>query len=127
MAAAWVASAAATLANPYGWRLHEHIYRYLSDRYLMDQIEEFRSPDFHGWAERCFAVILLLVVVALAGNRRSGDHGSGDRRSGDRGSGDRASAGRHRLGLSQLLVMLLAVYAGLYASRNLPVSAMLLC
>ncbi len=116
MAAAWVASAAATLANPYGWRLHEHIYRYLSDRYLMDQIEEFRSPDFHGWAERCFAVILLLVVVALAGNRRSGD----------RGSGDRASAGRHRLGLSQLLVMLLAVYAGLYASRNLPVSAMLL-
>ena len=31
---AWVASAVATLVNPYGWRLHAHIYRYLGDRYL---------------------------------------------------------------------------------------------
>jgi len=101
MAATWVASALATLANPHGWRLHAHIYRYLSDRYLMGHIEEFRSPDFHGWAERCFAIILVLTLVAFATKRT-------------------------KLRLSHLLVVLLAAYAGLYSSRNLPVSSMLL-
>ena len=49
MAVALAASAVATLVNPFGWRLHAHIYRYLGDRYLMNHIDEFRSPDFHGW------------------------------------------------------------------------------
>jgi hypothetical protein len=101
MAVAWAASAMATLVNPFGWRLHEHIYRYLSDRYLMNHIDEFRSPDFHGWAQRAFAIILALVLIALAGKRKP-------------------------LRLSQFLVALLAVYAGFYSSRNLPVSSMLL-
>lgn len=99
----WVllGSALATLVNPYGWRLHAHIYRYLSDRYLINRIDEFQSPDFHGWAQRCFGTILLLVLVGFAGTRRA-------------------------VRLRHLLVALLAVYAGLYASRNLPVSSMLL-
>ena len=87
MAVAWMVSAVATLVNPFGWRLHAHIYRYLSDRYLMDRIDEFRSPDFHGWAECCFALILMLVLIAFAGHRK-------------------------KLGLSHLLVVLLAVCAG---------------
>lgn len=94
-------SGLATLVNPYGWRLHAHIYRYLGDRYLMNRISEFQSPDFHGWAERCFGTILLLALIGFAGNRRE-------------------------LPLRHLLVALLAVYAGLYSSRNLPVSSMLL-
>jgi hypothetical protein len=101
MAAAWVASAVVTLVNPFGWRLHAHIYRYLSDRYLMNRIDEFRSPDFHGWAERCFAVILVLVLIAFWGNGK-------------------------KVRLSHLLVVLLAAYLGFYSSRNLPVSSMLL-
>jgi hypothetical protein len=105
MAEAWLASLVATLVNPFGWRLHVHIYRYLSDRYLMNRIDEFQSPDFHGWAQRCFAIILLLVLVACAGNRLSGDR---------------------KLRLSDLFVVLLAAYAGFYSSRNLPVSSMLL-
>jgi disulfide bond formation protein DsbB len=91
----------ATLGNPFGWRLHAHIYRYLSDRYLMNRIEEFKSPDFHGWAQRSFAVILVLVLIAFAGSSR-------------------------KLRFSHLLVALLAAYAGFYSSRNLPVSSMLL-
>jgi hypothetical protein len=98
---AGAASALATLVNPFGWRLHEHIYRYLTDRYLMNRIAEFRSPDFHGWSQRCFAIILLLTVVALAGHGR-------------------------KIRLSHVLVILLAVYTGLLSSRNLPVSSMLL-
>ncbi len=101
MASAFAVSALATLVNPYGWRLHAHIYRYLGDRYLMNHIDEFRSTDFLGWAPRCFAVSLALVLVAFAGNRK-------------------------KLRLSHLLVVLLAVYAGFYSARNLPVSSMLL-
>jgi hypothetical protein len=101
MASAFAASAVATLVNPFGWRLHAHIYRYLGDRYLMNHIDEFRSPDFHGWAQRSFAVILLLVLVAFAGNHK-------------------------KLRFSHLLVVLLAAYAGFYSARNLPVSSMLL-
>src|SRR5208283_5383038 len=111
MASAFAVSAVATLVNPYGWRLHAHIYRYLGDRYLMNRIDEFRSPDFHGWSQRSFAVILVLVLVAFAGNRLSGN---------------RVPENRGKLRLSQLLVVLLAAYAGFYSSRNLPVSSMLL-
>jgi len=101
MSWAWLGSAAATLFNPYGWRLHAHIYTYLGDRYLMNRIEEFRSPNFHGWAERCFLLIFLLTVFALA-------------------------IRREKISLSRFLVALLAVYSGLFSSRNLPVSSMLL-
>jgi len=106
MAMTFLASAAATLANPFGWRLHAHIYRYLNDRYLMNRIDEFRSPNFHGGAERCFSIILVLVLIAFAGNRLSVNPG--------------------KLRLSHLLVVLLAVYAGFYSSRNLPISSILL-
>ncbi len=101
MAWCWIGSAIATFVNPFGWRLHSHIYSYLADRYLMSRIDEFRSPNFHFWPGRCFGIILVLAVLALASRRRS-------------------------LRLSHLLVLLLAVYAGLLSARNLPVSSMLL-
>jgi hypothetical protein len=97
----FVASAVATVVNPYGLWLHAHIYRYLSDPYLMNRIAEFRSPNFHGWGQRCFVVILVLVLIAAAGNR-----------------------GKMRV--SHWLVILLSAWMGVYAVRNLPVSAMLL-
>ncbi len=96
-----VLSLLATFVNPFGYKLHLHIYRYLSDRFLMDRVSEFLSPDFHGVAQQCFAVLLLVTVVALASARR-------------------------RIETSRLLILLLAAYSGLYASRNLPVSSMLL-
>ena len=94
-------SVAATLVNPYGLRLHVHIYRYLSNRFLMDHIDEFQSPNFHYVAQKCFAGLLMLTLVALAVKRR--------------GAGAR-----------ELLVVLFAVYTGLYAARNIPVSSLLL-
>jgi len=106
MASAFAVSAVATLVNPFGWRLHAHIYRYLGDRYLMNHIDEFRSPDFHGWSQRAFAVILVLIVIAFAGGRFSGERFSGERLSGE----------RRKVRLSHWLVVLLAVYAGFYSS-----------
>jgi hypothetical protein len=96
-----VLSLLASFVNPYGYKLHLHIYRYLSDRFLMNHVNEFQSPDFHGVAQQCFAVLLLVTIATLAGARR-----------------------QHQL--ARLLTILLAAYSGLYASRNLPVSSMLL-
>src|SRR5271157_4307989 len=116
MVSVFAFSAMATLVNPYGWKLHEHIYRYLGDRFLMNHIDEFRSPDFHDWSPRSFAIILLLVLMAFTGNRPSSHRKSNNPDSNDSG----------KLRLSHLLVVLLATYAGFYSARNLPVSSMLL-
>jgi hypothetical protein len=91
----------ATFANPYVYKLHVHIYRYLSDRFLMDHIDEFLSPNFHGLPQKCFAVLLLLTIVGVA-------------------------VGRTHLRTSHVLVVCFAVYTGLLSSRNIPVSSMLL-
>jgi len=93
--------ALATLLNPYGYHLHIHIYKYLSNRFLMDHIDEFQSPNFHGLAQKCFAALILITLFTLA-------------------------VGRNRTRLSSLLVVVFASYAGLYASRNIPVSSILL-
>lgn len=99
----WVGllSAAASLVNPYGWKLYWHIYSYLSNRFLMDHIDEFQSPNFHGVAQRCFGLLLLITIAVLA-------------------------AWGRELRVSQALTVLFAVYAALYASRNIPVSSILL-
>jgi hypothetical protein len=96
-----IASACASLINPYGWKLHEHIYGYLSNHFLMDHIAEFQSPDFHGVAQRCFLWLLLLALAVFMVRGR-------------------------QLRVSQALMILFAVYAGLYASRNIPVASILL-
>jgi hypothetical protein len=99
----WVGllSVLATFVNPYGYRLHLHIYRYLTNRFLMDHIDEFLAPNFHGIAQQCFAAILLITLLTVMASPR-------------------------KPRLSELLLVLLAVYSGLLASRNIPVAAMLL-
>ena len=93
--------AAATLVNPYGWALHRHIFSYLRNPFLMDHIEEFQSPNFHQLAPRCFLVLLLVTFAAVAIRKRA-------------------------LKTSELLLLLFAIYAGLFASRNIPVASILL-
>ena len=91
----------ASFVNPYGYKLHVHVYQYLTNRFLMDHIDEFSSPNFHGVGQQCFLALLLISIVALA-------------------------VRREEVRWPRLLVMLFAAYSGLYASRNLPVSSMLL-
>jgi len=101
LAGVFLLSLAASVANPYGWKLHIHIYRYLSNRFLMDHIDEFRSPNFHGIAQKCFLILLLVTSAVVMVRGRA-------------------------LRMSHALTVLFAVYAGLYASRNIPVSSILL-
>ena len=96
-----VLSLLATLANPYGYKLHEHIYQYVNNAFLMDHIQEFRSPDFHGVAQQCFLLLVVLAIVALA-------------------------ISKQKPRVSQVLLILFAAASGFYSARNLPVSSLLL-
>ena len=100
---AWITvlSAAATFVNPYGWHLHQHIFSYLTNGFFMEHIEEFQSPNFHFLAQKCFLVLVILTLATVAMRRRS-------------------------LNVSEGLLVLFAMYSGLYASRNLPVASILL-
>jgi hypothetical protein len=91
----------ASLVNPYGYKLHFHVYSYLSSRFLMDHIDEFHSPNFHGVAERCFAAVVLIAIFSVA-------------------------VSMPRLRQSHLLLLMFAVYSGLYASRNIPIASILI-
>lgn len=94
-------SSAASFVNPYGYHLHVHVFRYLTDRFLMDRITEFASPDFHAVPQQCFAVLLLITILAVATARR-------------------------KPSLAHILVLLLAAYSGFYATRSLPTSSLLM-
>jgi hypothetical protein len=93
--------AAASFVNPYTYQLHLHVYHYLTDRFLMNRISEFLSPDFHGAAQQCFAALVLITIVAVASAQR-------------------------KPGATHLLVLLAAVYGGFYATRSLPTSSLLM-
>ena len=53
----------APLANPYGWKLHAHVFRYLTDADLLGRIGEFQSFDFRADGGQ----ILATVILGIAG------------------------------------------------------------
>lgn len=63
-AVAGVISAAASLVNPYGWGVHEHVFRYLTDSELLQRIGEFQTFNFG--ADGTLQILLALGVSVLA-------------------------------------------------------------
>jgi hypothetical protein len=59
-----VACAVATLANPYGWHLHQHVVEYLHDSTLLDNISEFQTISFHNPGSVFFECMLVLGIAA---------------------------------------------------------------
>jgi hypothetical protein len=90
-----------TLVTPYGYRLDVHVYQYLSNNFLMDNIDEFVSPNFHLAVYGYFELFLLLVIVG-------------------------AALGRDRITATGLLLLLFSIHAGLYAVRNIPIAAIIM-
>jgi hypothetical protein len=90
-----------TLLTPYGYRLHIHVYQYLSNSFLMNNIDEFKSPNFHVFVYEYFELFIPLVIVG-------------------------AMLGRDRLTPTRLLLLLFSLHAGLYAARNIPISAIIM-
>ena len=56
----------ASLVNPYGWHLPQHVVRFFGDPWLRRLTQEFLSPDFHSHDLYPFLFALLGVMVLLA-------------------------------------------------------------
>ncbi len=101
-AAHWFGTAAACLAasllNPYGWRLHVHLFEYLRDPYASQHIAEFFSLSFHHPAAIFFEALLLLSAASVFWY---------------------GSQGR----FTESLLLLIFGHAGLLAARNIPLFA----
>ena len=95
------ASFLASMVNPYGIGLHIHVYQYLTNRFLMHHINEFRRPDFDGVPAQAF-----LLMIAL--------------------SGAAIVAARGRMRWANWLLVTFAIFSGMYAARNIPFASMLL-
>jgi hypothetical protein len=61
------ACAAASLINPYGWRLHIHMSDYLQSEFIRSVVQEFQSPSFRTENMLQFEILLLLGVMVAAG------------------------------------------------------------
>jgi hypothetical protein len=59
------ACALASLANPYGYHLHQHIYAYLRDPFAMQYIVEFQGTNFR-WGAAPFLEIMLGLGAGAA-------------------------------------------------------------
>ncbi|HMD72146.1 MAG TPA: hypothetical protein VKF41_12415 [Bryobacteraceae bacterium] len=69
-------SAAAGLANPYGWGLYRHVFDYLRDSELLGRIGEFQSFDFHagGSGQLLAALVIGMCGGVLALGRKRPEH-----------------------------------------------------
>lgn len=56
--------AAASLVNPYGYRLHSHIFNFLLEPYHREHINEFQSINFQSVTALFFEALLLLAAFA---------------------------------------------------------------
>jgi hypothetical protein len=56
-------SLAGSLINPYGWNLHLHVFRYLTDGALLSKIGEFQSFNFHTGGAGSVMVVLGLAAL----------------------------------------------------------------
>ncbi len=65
--------ALATLANPFGWRLHQHIAAYLNSSWIREAVEEFQSPQFRSESMTQFEALLFVSLLATARLARRGE------------------------------------------------------
>lgn len=54
--------AVASLANPYGWKLHAHVVEYLRSDWVIRFVDEFQSPKFRSEPMLCFLLLLFLAL-----------------------------------------------------------------
>jgi hypothetical protein len=61
-----LACVAATVVNPYGIGLHQHVVSYLQSDWIRNTIQEFQSPAFRGESAMQFELLLILGIVSAA-------------------------------------------------------------
>ena len=92
------ACAVASLVNPYGYRLHVHIARYLGSSFYFERISEFQSIDFHTFTAAYFETLLVLAIAAAVWHLGKGR-------------------------LIQSLLLLSWAHLALFSVRNIPIFA----
>jgi len=65
-AALLLSCCAATFVNPFGYRLHQHLFSYLGSGWIREVVQEFQAPTFRGESQLQFE-ILLIAAIACAG------------------------------------------------------------
>ncbi len=58
-----LAAGLGTLLNPYGWKLHAHVFAYLWDDRLTSQIAEFQSFNFRDPSATQIALVMALAAL----------------------------------------------------------------
>jgi len=66
LAAVLPVAVAATLLNPYGWRLPWHVVEYFRDPYIRQTTQEFLSPNFHSGEMQPLLLVLVGTMAVLA-------------------------------------------------------------
>lgn len=61
-----VACLGASLVNPYGYHLHQHILETMQAKWLMSLVDEFKSPSFRS-EQLMVYMVMLFVGLALVG------------------------------------------------------------
>jgi hypothetical protein len=61
------AAGLATLANPFGWGVHAHIWGYLRSDWIRNVVQEFQAPDFRSENAAQFEALLFLALLAVPG------------------------------------------------------------
>jgi len=87
---------AASLVNPYTWRLHVHLLEYLRDPYASQHIIEFFSLSFHHPVAIFFESMLLLSAISVFWYARQGKY-------------------------TESILLLVFGHLGLLAARNIPI------
>lgn len=88
----------AALINPYGYHILLFPFNLVSNRFLMDHVSEFISPDFHEFVPFKYLLFLMISLFAVS---------------------------RERLDAIELLLVLIFTNMALYSARHIPLFAII--
>ena len=83
------------LMNPYGYRILLFPFNLVSNKFIMDHVMEFMTPNFHRLSIKPFEFTLLLIFVVLVFSKK-------------------------RLNIIELVMILLFAHMSLYSARYIP-------
>ncbi len=90
----------AALLNPYGYHMLFFPFKFISMKFMIDTITEFRSPNLHNLDEIPFEILLLLIVALFAVSRKGPN-------------------------ILELLLLILFAHMALLSVRNIPALAVI--
>ncbi len=95
-AAIWMVCMLVSVINPYGLKLIPHIVdTYVNQSLIINNINEFKSPNFHDNTVKLYELCILLLIVALSFTRR-------------------------KFNLTQIGLVIFWLHMSFFSSRNIP-------